>query len=449
MPSTAKPGPTATLTAANSDAPFGSSVLLASWNRRRNLHELRPFDPRQGLPLADHEPISMGRNYQYAFSPDGRRLAFVAYPSDMHQRSGVLHLVELNGWQDATTTLIFDGWVSTMSFSPDGTRLAAAYFDERAHPDESVLVMIDLAAQSVVARASLAVLPRMAAFTPDGASLMMYGGQPESAVGVKPIARAALLDAADLSAQWEQPLAGVLDGQERSAEGYEPGVYVSWRPAVILAPDRNTLYIVHAGDERLTTVNFAARSVSSVEIGPAQSWLDWLMALGAGVAHAKSPDGTWKRAALSPDGARLYVVGETGKSSQDSRGQWQFTQTPLNLTVVDAASGVEIATLDTQATDLDLSPDGMRLYLRGYDQIGVPWTDVIDATRLEVVAHLGGHTVIPAQQMDGQLILLSSDSHRGDTTLILLDAQTLAALHSWTTPEYAAWISPLWNPSRR
>jgi hypothetical protein len=31
----------------------------------------------------------------------------------------------------------------------------------------------------------------------------------------------------------------------------------------------------------------------------------------------------------------------------------------------------------------------------------------------------------------------------------LLDAQSPAVVHSWTTPEYAAWISPLWNPSRR
>jgi hypothetical protein len=77
----------------------------------------------------------------------------------------------------------------------------------------------------------------------------------------------------------------------------------------------------------------------------------------------------------------------------------------------------------------------------------VPWTDVLDATSLEVVAHLDGHYVIPAQAQDGQPILLSSDSHTGNTALAALDTQSLDAIHAWTVVQYAAWITPFWNPS--
>ena len=182
----------------------------------------------------------------------------------------------------------------------------------------------------------------------------------------------------------------VTDGQYRVAEGNGPGAYVWWTPAVVPSPDRQMLYIVHADEDKLTTVDFAHRSVTSVEIGPARSWLEQLMALGAGIAYAKTLDGTRKHAVLSSDGTRLYIVGETGKSTQDANQEWQFTQTPLNLQVVDVASGVQIAKVETQANEISLSPDGSQLYLRGWSDSGVPWTDVLDAARLEVVTRLTG-----------------------------------------------------------
>lgn len=446
------------LEAQASDAPLGSSALLAAWDSRRNQHELRPIDLRQGLPLAGYEPIYLGRNYQYQFSPDEKTLAVVAYPSDTHMRDGVLHVIDVPAWRDVATPLKFGGWIGAMAFSPDGTHLAMAYVDESAQvgSNGNRLLVIELATQAVSAQATPDFWPRVLAFSADGGSLIAYGTRSETGNGLNPTAHLALLDAADLSVEWDMPLTGIQDGQFQVKASDEPDAWVWWTPAVVLAHDRGSLYIVHADEDKLTTVDFARRVATSVEIAPARSWLEQLLSLGAGAAHAKVMDGTRKQATLSDDGSRLYVVGQNGQSTQDADGRWQFTQTPLDLRVVDVTSGLEIASAPTQAFEIGLSPDPHRfgtragdaqLYLRGYDSIGVPWTDVLDATSLEVVARLEGHYVIPARAADGQPILLSSDSHTGNTALAALDAQSLDAINTWTVVQYAAWITPFWNPS--
>ena len=447
-PTVVKSNPTSTPSSATSDAPFGSSVLLAAWNNRSKQHDLRPYDPRTGLPLAGYAPIQLGRNFRYAFSADEKTLAVLAYPSDMNQRGGVLRLIDAQAWRDVTTTLKIDGWAYVMSFSPDGSRLAVAYFDESAgrSPQAEAIIVIDVASQTVAARIAPGFLPHVLEFTPDGQSLVVYGAGSESGNGLNSTARVALFNAADLSVMWEQPLPDVLDGQYGESASHEPGQSVWWTPAVVSSPDRRTLYIVHADEDKLTTIDFADRSVTSVEIGPARSWLDRLMTMGAGVAHAKVLDGTRRHGVLSSDGARLYVVGETVKSTQDAHGNWQITQTPLGLAVVDAATGVEMAKLESQATEIGLSPDGSQLYLRGWSDIGVPWTDVVDVARLETTTHLTGRYAIPAWQMDGTPIVLANDTHTGSTTLAALEVPALREVHVWSVPQYAVWVSPMWNP---
>jgi len=442
--------PAATLSTATSDAPFGSSVLLATYNVRGQQHELRPFDPDAGLPLSDYAPIQLGRNFRYAFSPDEKTLAVIAYPSDTNQRHGMLRWIDVSAWRDTTTTLEFDGWAYVMAFSPDGLRLAVAYFDEGAgrSPQAEAIVVIDVASQTVAARTAPGYLPYVLEFTPDGKSLIIYGVGSESGDGLNAVARVALLSADDLSVRWEQSLPDVLDGQYGEIASHEPGQSMWWTPAVVPSPDRRAMYIVHADEDKLTTVDFASQVVTGVEIGPARSWLDRLMTIGAGVAQAKTLDGTRKHAALSPDGKRLYVVGETIQSTQDARDRWQIAQTSLDLQVVDAATGIELASIPTQANEISLSQDGAQLYLRGRDETGTPWTDVLDTSRLDIVAHLTGRYAIPARRMDGTPIVLANDSHTGSTTLAASEAPSLRELHVWSVPQYAVWVSPLWSPSQ-
>ena len=59
---------------------------------------------------------------------------------------------------------------------------------------------------------------------------------------------------------------------ENCKESYEYKVFVRWGPAVVLAKDRRLLYIVHADDERITTVDLDTRTVRDTEVRLARSW---------------------------------------------------------------------------------------------------------------------------------------------------------------------------------
>ena len=452
----AKTAPTPTV--ALSDAPLESGVLLTRWGLRSST--LHAVDPVTGRDLSGYAPINLGHHFSHAFSPDAKTLAAVTYPSGSSNQGGVLHLIDLQAWREVTTTLEFDNGITAMSFNPDGTRLAIAYAGRptRAHgmPEDYLLVSVNVVEQIAIAQTSLDFAPRVVKYVSDGASLMVYGVTYDTDTGLNDVGppRAVWLDAAGLSVEWDVPLPDVLDGQFKHKESDGSETYFAWWPAVVPSHDGQALYIAHADEDRLTTVDFANRATRTVaplrlppsergegEGGPARSWLEQFLALGAGVAYAKGPvDGTTKQAVLSSDGKRLYVIGQTNGTWRDVFGGRRLTQVPLGLQVVDAASGVEIAKLDTRATEIDLSPDGSRLYLRGGSNMSLPWTEVLDAARLEVVARLDERTVIPAQRIGGQPILLASDAD-DDTALAALDAQSLRTIHAWSVDGGARWLS--------
>jgi hypothetical protein len=275
--------------------------------------------------------------------------------------------------------------------------------------------------------------PRLLNFSSDNAGLAVYGapmGSDGLTVGEP---RALLLDAASLEIEWEISLPGITDGQIRLTESDGSESFEWWGPAAVFSPEQQKLYLVHADEEKLTTVDFAQQATGTVTIQPAQSWLEQLFALTAGVARAKALDGTMKSAVISRDGSELYIVGQTSDTWKDDKGNWQFTQTPLGLMVVDAATGVEKARLDNDATELVLSPEGEILYLRGWSE-NSSWTDVVDTATLEVEKHLEGRYLVPGRKLNGKPILLSETyfNTTGQATLAVLDPETHETIKKWS-----------------
>src|SRR4030067_286304 len=85
-------------------------------------------------------------------------------------------------------------------------------------------------------------------------------------------------------------LPAILDGtwcREGCAELNAETRMVYWSPAVMYDPLRNRLHILHADEDRLTTVDLQGRSARSLEIRPARTWIERFLALTAGVAEAK------------------------------------------------------------------------------------------------------------------------------------------------------------------
>ena len=425
-----------------SQASLGESSLLSNWDRKLALHTLIPINPISGQPLCAYAPLPIGRNYFYAFSPDGKDLAVVASQRE-DGRDGVLQLIDLQNWQATSTSIKFDYWVNAMDFSPDEHALAvvsaAPPTGKHGLPDGYRLAVIDVANQSIQAETSLSFVPRLVRFTTDGASLVVYGGTVTEGDLANADPHLLLLDSATLATDWEIRLEGLTDGQFWQGESDNPDAFTFWSPAIVFSPEKEAIYIVHADANRLTTVDLALRTTGTVQIQPATSWIERLLALTAGVAQAKGLNGGIKSAVLSADGSRLYVVGESGVTSQDSNGEWQFSNEVLGLQVIDAASGMEIARLETECTDLALSSDGNVLFLHGWSNIA--WTDVVDAHSLEIVAHLAGRYLISGRLLNGEAILLSSAQNESSlTSLASLDPASLKEITAWGVRDFASWI---------
>ncbi len=226
-------------------------------------------------------------------------------------------------------------------------------------------------------------------------------------------------------------------------------MFAEWRPAVVLSHDGRRLYIVHADQERLTTVDFDALTVRSIVLRETQSWLERLLDLTAGVAEAKGIwTGTVKAAVLSPDGKRLYVVGRTTTVTRDADGNRESMETHLGLQVIDLVGGHKVMSRDIElagtwisADRIRFTPNGKHLLVGGWRD-GGGWTEVLDAKRLERVADLPGWEVALTRRMDGQPVLLARrwDRERRAFEFAVLDPQSFDVAASWGETD-AWWVT--------
>jgi hypothetical protein len=328
-----------------------------------------------------------------------------------------------------------------MAFSQDGRHLAFATEWDM----EYSVVLVDIPARQVSAEVALDFRARLIQFTPDGSGVMAYGNRYDRRA---PEVRVALLETETLSTAWDQTLPRVREGEYRRDELAQQPIWLT--PGVVFAPESARLHIVHADQNVLTTVDFAAQTVRWVEVRPALSWVERWLALGAGAAEAKVVEGSQKQAVVSADGSRLYVVGTVWSPELAQAGDGYNRPAPLGLQVIDTATGTELALMDTEATAVALSGDGARLYLTGhaFDEAlpyETPWTEVWDAAALAPGLRLEARQVVPAQSLAGQPVLLgSSIQQNGQTELAAFDPEDLSVLsatrdwHSglvlWVTP---------------
>jgi DNA-binding beta-propeller fold protein YncE len=433
--------------------PFGEGVLMTTWDQKQERHLLHAVDPRTGEDLSGYPPIDLGKNYaRHAFSPNGKTLAVVSYgstaqcsgePATCTAPDGQLRLLDLQTWREVNA-LKAEDWATALSFSPNGTQLAVAY-DGKYNGTGNHVTLIDLATQTVIAQASLGFIPQHLQYTPDSTSLMVYGVK-SGAWGQTPFPpRAALVNAADLTIEWETTLTHIRDGNFPIEGSTDPHNRIWLKPAIVFAPDGSALFIVHADEDKLTIVDFDEHATRTVDIQPPQSLLERLIALTADAAQAKTWNWTTKEAVISPDGKRLYVTGEVSAASENAKGQSEVTQTSLGLQVIEAFTGAELARHETEATQIAISPDGARLYLQGWRQTGpyeMPWTEIWDTATFSRLAQLDELWARPSRTLNGQTVLVSSHVQpNGQISLALIDLETLHVVHSWATWGSAGWLT--------
>jgi hypothetical protein len=393
------------------------------------------------MPLCNNPPLNLGKDLQFAYSPDRLGLAVLS-PETANQESWRLHWIDLLSWKAMDTGITLPGWSQGMAVHPDRTRvaIAQAVLTEEVEPRMLGyrLLQANLSSQSAPLESDLDISPRLVAYSADGQFIILYGTQYDYLQGTSmPPAKIELFNSSDLSLAWKMELTDVLEGVFKIGEGNDPDQYTQWQPALALSSDQRTLYIVHADSDRLTTVDLAGRKTSTVDIRPHQSWIERFISMTAGVAHAKVLNGTTKQSVLSPDGVYLYVTGFTGHPYKDKSGSWQFEVLPFGLQKIDITNGMEVAHIETNANEIGLSASGDTIFLMGWTE-NLPWTDVLSAGSLDKINHID-QILFTTWTIAGNGVLLASFEGNWARMIQILDAQSMAQVALFEGQGY--WVS--------
>ena len=447
--------PAATATVAPSPTPdeAAAPLLIMAWDETLG-RVVRAVDPLTGADAPGHAPLPLAGERDDFYRPtavarDGRRLAIfdtkgqVCYPFagglTCGPRSAAVDLVDVAGWTTRHASLAAEGWVARSAYSADGRRLAVAL---QGDAPANTLLLLDAANGATLAQTALPFVASLLSFDPAGETLVVYGqALAETDETPPPAPGVLLLDAASLVPLWRATLDDVASGVWCSAKcdaGHGIEKLTSRVPAVVLSADGRQLVIVHADAERLTTVDLRGQAVRTVDIGAAvagggpMQWLERLLALTAGVAHAKGPmDSLARSAALSPDGARLYVVGYGQQVDVDDEDNWTSSQESQPLRVIDPADGRLLAESDATGDELHLSPDGQRLLLLKFTGDLID-TSLLDAATLKTIGRAPRPSVVTALDAAGGAHLVAQDVRGTRTNFSVLDPWTLEIAASWS-----------------
>ncbi len=382
-------------------------ALLVSYTGDTHSY-LALVDPASGDPLCGVERIDMSNFPVYTYAPG--RSSLVAFSAETPaQRRWRLRWIDLQAWKVVDTGVVLDAWSQGVAVNPAQTQIAIAYARLSDDTEPKILgynlLQVDTSGKNDKFETELDISPRLVAYSGDGKTILVYGVSYDYIKSTSTSrAKVRLYNATDLSLIWEPELKNVLEGLINNTgdeKKFEPDQMIQWEPALALSPDGGKLYIVHADADQLTTVDLVKHRWSTADIQPHLSWLDRLLRFTSTVAHAKALNGTIKYAALSPDGARLYVSGFTGQPKKDQQGNWQFDLLPFGLQVINTADGSEIARLRTGTTEIDLSTDGVTLFLRGFNN-SKSWTDLLNAASLETIEHVDRQLLYSAQTLAGE-----------------------------------------------
>jgi len=437
---TLKVTPTQAQTGDCSSIPLGESLPIVIHSAG---NQLTPVDPQNGLPVCGYQPLTIRDFFQYAFSPDQKILA-ITDEGNGASTDTQLHLVDPETWEATTATVSTPGWANSLVFNPAGSQLAILLYPDTSQPQGDTLLVFDLKNQAIIKSQALSFSPNLVKYTPGGDQLVLFGGS-QSAKAETPIAHLLVLDTLDYSPAWETQFPDIPDGMRMPKQTSSDPILDQWGPAVALSQDGRSLFVLHADGASLTTVNLENHQSSTQDVSQKVSWLERLLALGAQTVYAKGVNGTTRQGVLSANGL-FYVTGSTETTQVDDNGVWNFSSTPLGLKVIDVKTGGILNQLDTDATQLALSPDESRIYLQGWkdDQ---PWTDVVSTDDLKLIHHLDNTTLAPVKLLNGKIVLIANQKVSGGISLGIADPGTLEIgttwkINSWHLRSESVWLSP-------
>jgi hypothetical protein len=426
-----------------SNAPLSDGILVSRTDTVTEKAEIFFIDPANGLPISSAPPLPMGGYFSSIRSLDGKTLVAIAYPNS-NDSDGLVHFIDLPAWRDTSLDFKINGYVGLFNLSSDGNYLAFVTWK-----NGSTIYLVDMRKRDIIGHLDLRDKFAKMHFTGDGSGLMVYMNQWDSTMHPEILPSVMLLDVPGLKIQWEKVLEGVKDGfvsADSAKDTYQPEQGLQYNPGIAFSPVEDKLFVVHADENRLTTVDFAHQSVGSVEIVPRLSWLERLLWLDAQPVKAKMVNGTIKRAVVSTDGSVIYVTGTSAHSTQINSSESEVNFVPLGFQIIDAKNGTELAHYDINTDNLGLSPDGHWIFL--YNDLvenshGSPVTQIFDPTSGEVKFSVEGH-LYPVYKLNGDIAYVSDASIGGDhQNLSIFDTKSfkkIITLPSEKAAVYFSWL---------
>jgi hypothetical protein len=418
----------------------GSSVIQVDYPSYSGLSNasLSLVDPQTGQALPGKGPFP-GRMDAVAAVPG--RLAAVegtgqvcepmAYGTSCYTQAEMLHLVNLTTPQEVTATLPAQGWVNLAAFSPDSNRLALVDNQKQG----STLLYFDAENGTILASQPLSIRASLIAFRPGENQLVVYGRPlgPNPGMEKPGNPHVMLLDLPDLKIVWDRELSGILSGfwcDTNCGGSVEKSTFAIWFPFAVVTPDGSTLYVAHADQDSLTSVDLHARTVKVTNLKAASSWLEQLLSLSTQVAYAKgNENGTNLQGILSSDGQHLYLLSQSFHSTLGADGNWTSDTSYGGLKVIDVKSGHILRHLDTHATELQISPDGDYLYLMNWDS---PQTEVLSTKDFQIKKILPGWQVTLTRRLNGTPIIMATQvEYATQEEIGILDPQSFSVGQTW------------------
>jgi hypothetical protein len=420
--------------------------LMTEWDGAAQQHRLSVVSMQDGEDQKGLTPIALGQNYIFRPIPGEGKLVFLSLKTDCG--AVCVQVLDVAHWTLEQITLVEEANSAElfyiMDVSPDGRYLLGAY--TRSYSHETVFV-VDLQNNRLMTARELEFRPMYLAFTADG-DILTYASEGEGGITLNPTPRVIWLDGRDLSPLHELVLEDVKDGNyiENPEEVIDPvhdGIY--WWTARVISPDRQTLYIVHADQDRLTTVDLARQTARTVEIRKPQTLFDRLMSLGVGVVQAKMLNGATREAVISADGERIFVVGQNVDSTrEEGSNEWDMQFTPYGLLVLEARSGVELGRVEGAqgSGQISFSADGRRLYVEGWDVNGdgQSFTEVVDVDTLQVQKRIPG-SAIPVRDLQGHEVLILGEWSTSGYIFSWFDENLDEPVWEWPEKVDAWWLS--------
>jgi len=364
-------------------------------------------------------------------SPDGRWLGVAT--SNTQSSGSDLALIDLERWrwgdgleqmESADTSHI-----GSFAWSEDG-RLAGLRYRGQVIPGSPWVLEPGGRRPLALVEAEVGDLDQwnIIELAPDGSRVHVLGHQSTQCCGIE-VQGDPFVATFDLATGTEISrisLPDVLIGQRHETVFESEDEYnILRRPAMVLSADGAHVYIVHADEDRISVVDWAAGSVRTEEIKrPASAFARfgaWLSSHLVTRAEAKGGLSRFKEARPSPDGTQLYVTGISEIACEGMLYTACVAGRPLGLQVIDIES-MQLTAEFPDISRIAVSPDGSRLIGIGDEsdfreivndhalRVGFGAT-IIDSGSLELIARVEPEVAFEdlAVSPDGQFAYLLSD----------------------------------------